>query len=49
LHSSFVTAADEKSSLVPKDFVRLAYDHFSTASGSPRKKEQPPKNEKLRE
>jgi len=32
LHSSFVTAADEKSCLIPEDFVRLASDHFSTAS-----------------
>ena len=32
LHSSFVTAADQKSSLIPQGFARLAYDHFSTAS-----------------
>jgi len=32
LHSSFVTAADYESCLIPQDFARLASDHFSTAS-----------------
>jgi hypothetical protein len=32
LNSSFVTAADKESCLIPQDLARLAYDHFSTAS-----------------